>query len=195
MGGNFSIGHQKVIVLPIKLLTFTGSLQDKQTLLQWTVADNEEVGSFEVEYSTDGQSFRRIGVVQKGGNPAYRFVHPNLVPGNNYYRLLLKGKDGTAAYSKVVVIPFGNAITSILGIQPTLVKDITQLRMVSARHQSVEMKVYDMRGRLIRTERSQVQAGSQIVPLYMRGLSAAMYIIYVRTEDGAQANFKVVKEQ
>jgi hypothetical protein len=194
MGNYFSFGHQKVIVLPIRLLTFTGSLQDKQALLQWTVADNEEVGSFEVEYSTDGQIFRRIGIVQKGNNPAYRFTHPNLVPGNNYYRLLLKGSDGTREYSKVVVIPYGNAITYILGIQPTLVKESTQLRVVSARQQSVEMKIYDMRGRLIRTERAQMQTGSNTVPLYMKGLAPAMYIVYIHTDDGAQANYKVVKE-
>jgi hypothetical protein len=190
----FSFGHGYAIILPIRLLTFSGILHNKQAWLQWTVADNEEVRSFDIEHSADGENFTKVGQVNKGNNPAYQFLHDGLVPGNNYYRLKMNGKDGTKLYSKVVVIPYGRPITYVISLNPTLVKDMTQLTVVSARGQAVQIRLFDMRGRLIRTEKAQLQPGNNIIPVYTRGLSNAMYQVHVMTEDGAQANYKIIKE-
>jgi hypothetical protein len=190
----FSIGHGFANILPIRLLNFTGILHNKQAWLQWTVADNEEVQTFDIEHSTDGQTYNKVGQVNKGNNPAYQYLHDGLVPGNNYYRLQMNGKDGTRLTSKVVVVPYGRPMTSIVSLNPTLVKDMTQLTVVSARAQSVEIRIMDMRGRLIRTERAQLQLGNNIIPVYVRGLSNAMYMLLVATDDGAQATYKILKE-
>jgi hypothetical protein len=121
-------------------------------------------------------------------------LHDGLVQGNNYYRLKMNGKDGTKHYSKVVVIPYGRPISYVISLHPTLVKDMTQLTVVSARGQVVQIRLFDMRGRLIRTEKAQLQPGNNIIPVYTRGLSNAMYQVHVMTEDGAQANYKILKE-
>jgi hypothetical protein len=190
----FTFGYAFFRVLPVKLRSFTGMLQDKQGLLLWTVADNNEVEGFDVEHGTDGQNFRLIGKVGAGNSINYRFTHTGLTPGNNYYRLAMRGKDGSRLYSNVVVIPFGVPATSIVGLQPTVVRDMTQLSVVSARPQTIQVRLLDMGGRLIRTEKAALQAGNNMVPIYTRGLSAAMYSVHVLTEDGVQANYKILKE-
>jgi hypothetical protein len=190
----FTFGYAFFRILPVKLKSFTGMLHDKQGLLLWTVADNHEVEGFDVEHGTNGATFQMIGKVNAGNTVNYRYYHNGLVPGNNYYRLVMRGKDGSRLYSNVVVIPFGVPATSIVGLQPTVVRDMTQLSVVSARPQQVQIRLLDMGGRLIRTEKAALQSGNNVVPIYTRGLSAAMYSVHVLTEDGVQANYKILKE-
>jgi hypothetical protein len=180
--------------LPIQLVDFTAILHNRQAWLHWTVADNEEVRHFEVEHSPDGQRFTKVGQVNKGSNPAYQFLHGGLVSGNNYYRLQMIGKDGTRRTSKVVVVSYGGASTYIVSLNPTVVKDMAQLKVVSATGQALQIRIMDMHGRLIRTEKAALQAGNNVVPVYVRGLSNAMYIIQAYTEDGVQATYKILKE-
>ncbi|HSK13576.1 MAG TPA: hypothetical protein VK907_10200, partial [Phnomibacter sp.] len=190
----FGFGFYNNTVLPIRLLTFAGEGRQGNGYLRWTVADNAEVKYFVVEHSTDGRNFKAVGQLNKGTTDAYDFTHVSLVPGNNYYRLRMVDKDGKVEYSRVVMIPYGRIVTTIVGLRPTLVRDHTQLTVVSARGQAVQIRMMDMRGRVIRTEKAQLQPGNNIVPVYMRGLAAAMYQLHVLTEDGVQANFKVMKE-
>jgi hypothetical protein len=147
-----------------------------------------------VEHSTDGNRFNRAGEVRKGNNAAYQFYHPNVAPGNNYYRLKMIGKDGTELYSKVVMVTYGLYTTTINGIKPTLVKDYAYVSVESAKTQSIFIKMYDMGGRLIRTEKSTLQIGVNTVPVFMLNLPAAFYHLTVVTDDGAHANFKVMRE-
>lgn len=191
---HFTIGFALWKILPNQFLTFSGLLHNKHAWLQWTVADNEEVLSFTIEHSANGVNFAKAGQVIKGNNPAYQFLHEGLVLGNNYYRVKLQGKYGTSQYSRVVVIPYARIITCLTGINPTLVQDLTHLTLISAGEQAVQIRIFDMRGRLIRTEKINIHPGNNNIPVYMRGLSNAMYMVNVLTEDGARGNYKVLKE-
>jgi hypothetical protein len=190
----YSFGLGKVIVLPIQLITFSGALENKQALLQWTVADNNEVKSFIIEHSTDGINFNKAGQVNAGNSANYRFVHNGLVSGNNYYRLQMIGKDGTKMYSKVVMILYNKIVTSIVSLKPTLVHDLTQVTVISASNQYIHVQFFDTRGRLVRTEKAQLKMDVNTVPVYARGLASEMYIIHILTDDGARANYKIMKE-
>jgi hypothetical protein len=66
--------------------------------------------------------------------------------------------------------------------------------VVSAKAQVVQIRIMDMRGRLIRTERAPLKPGNNTIPVYMTGISNAMYMLHVYTEDGAQATYKILKE-
>ncbi len=190
----YSFGLGKVIVLPIQLITFSGVLENKQALLQWTVADNKEVNNFIIEHSGDGINFRKAGEVKAGNSANYRFVHNGLVSGNNYYRLYMIGKDGTKIYSKVVLIVYNRIITSIVSLKPTLVNDLTQVTVLSACNQAIHIQFFDTRGRLVRTEKAQLKMGMNTIPVYARGLASEMYIIHILTDDGVKGNYKIMKE-
>ena len=63
---------------------------------------------FDIEWSTDAFSFKKIGAVQGVGTTdeiqVYNFIHKNPTNGKNYYRLKQIDMDGTVEYSKIIQI-------------------------------------------------------------------------------------------
>lgn len=99
------------LILPIELTSFTATPQDRTTLLNWQTASEINNDFMAIETSTDGENFKEIGRVQGAGTTnetqQYQLVDENPSQGLNYYRLLQVDYDGTATYSKVVTVNFG----------------------------------------------------------------------------------------
>jgi hypothetical protein len=93
--------------LAIKLSNFDGSIKDCNTVLNWKTASEENFDRFEIEYSTDGRVFNKVGtVLSKNTNAtstSYQFVH-NQLNTKAYYRLKLVDKDGKINYTRVLPI-------------------------------------------------------------------------------------------
>ena len=51
------------VLLPITVFNFSGEVQGKQNLLHWTTATEENNTGFEVQRSSDGINFKKIGFV------------------------------------------------------------------------------------------------------------------------------------
>ena len=96
------------IVLPIELYSFTGELIDRESYLYWTTLSEHNFSHFEIFHATDVTSFYKIGSVNAAGNTNmrqdYRMIHPNPVPGVNYYRLSAIDNDGTARNHGIIAL-------------------------------------------------------------------------------------------
>lgn len=107
--------------LPVELVSFTAEAQGPNALLRWATASELHNDHFEVEASTDGRAFRRIGTVVGAGTSqlahSYQLVDPSIIQygaSSVYYRLRQVDADGTASYSPVrtvaVALPAGLAL-------------------------------------------------------------------------------------
>ena len=87
------------VVLPIELYSFTGEIQNQESLLNWTTLTEYNFSHFNIYHATDITSFYKIGSVAAAGNTElkqdYRMTHPNPVPGVNYYRLSAIDNNGS----------------------------------------------------------------------------------------------------
>jgi hypothetical protein len=99
---------QSFTVLPLTLTGFTGRLINEQALLNWSTRLELDMGSFDIEYSTDGIRYIKIGNVIAAGNSqfsnSYSFTHAGVAAGHNYYRLKMINSNGKSIYSAVVNI-------------------------------------------------------------------------------------------
>ena len=97
-------------------MTFTGRLDNNTTLLNWSTSSEQNSRNFDVEKSTDGINFYKIGTVAAAGNSSsrkdYTFRDAQLSP-ENYYRLQMNDLDGKRKQSSVVRISFGNSIQKV----------------------------------------------------------------------------------
>ncbi|MEL7221393.1 MAG: hypothetical protein AAGJ93_08755, partial [Bacteroidota bacterium] len=96
-------------LLPVEFLSFDAMLQsDQTTLLEWQTANEENNEGFDVQRSTDGQHWEKLGFVAGNGTTqekqSYNYVDRSPVYGVNYYRLLQRDFDGQTDYSDVVLI-------------------------------------------------------------------------------------------
>ena len=101
----------------------TGKLQDKQSLLTWSVADQIDNDLFVVEHSADGRTYMAIGGFSGEGNldleKTYYFTHEKLVFGSNYYRVKQVDYDGQYSYSNVAEVKYESGVT-MLHPNPTM---------------------------------------------------------------------------
>ncbi len=94
-------------ILPVVLTSFTGKIDNnRNAVLNWSTASENNNRGFEIETSRNGTDFTRIGWVASQGNAEtvqhYEFTH--LIPpiGTNYYRLKQTDLDGRFEYSKII---------------------------------------------------------------------------------------------
>ncbi|RYY61804.1 MAG: T9SS type A sorting domain-containing protein [Chitinophagaceae bacterium] len=95
-------------VLPVNLVYFTGEKQGTDILLKWQTAGEQNSAVFEIEHSTNGVSFNKIGEVTAAGNSTqqvnYLYTHYSVPAAVNYYRLKQVDTDGKFIYSSMVAV-------------------------------------------------------------------------------------------
>jgi hypothetical protein len=94
------------VVLPIELSSFNAVEKENKTLLNWSTMTESNNEKFEVERSSDGIDFVKIGEVKGNGNSHrevdYNFTDHSPLRGINYYRLKQVDYSGESRYSYLV---------------------------------------------------------------------------------------------
>ena len=105
--GVMSIG-QISSPLPIELLSFTGTIHEKNNILEWMTATEKNNDFFTVQRSFDGITFESIGTVKGAGNSnvpvSYRLTDDHPVNGVTYYQLMQTDFDGTSSKSGIIAL-------------------------------------------------------------------------------------------
>lgn len=133
------------IIVPLRLLSFTGTKSGSEALLTWTTADELNVKGFEVQRSADAVTYNTIGFV-KAGQSDYSFTDRMPVKGNNFYRLRIVDIDGKTGLSKVAPLHFAAAAGDIK-VYPTLVSD--RLFVVRSSNEMVNYRVFNSYGQQV----------------------------------------------
>jgi hypothetical protein len=108
------IDFAPVSSLPLNLLSFTATLSDNKVNVNWSTANEVNVGGYEIQRSVNGKDFMPISMVQAenaGSTKQYAYTDPRAVAGTSYYRLKMNDKDGSYKYSQIATIK-----NSIVGI-------------------------------------------------------------------------------
>lgn len=102
-----------VFAADVSMEYFTTKADGNSVSIEWVCTTERAVARFEVERSTDGQTYRSVGVVEpRGAYQVYRFTDPDVllkggdtqqkVAGRSYsYRIKVIGTDNSISYSSV----------------------------------------------------------------------------------------------
>lgn len=138
------------LALPLELKAFGASLLGDSSLLSWTTALERNHDRFEIERSTNGIVFERVGVVRGQGDKDdlqhYTFLDAPL-PGINYYRLRLVDVAGEYSFSPIVQLlyqPYGPA-----GIEVFFVRRQLVVRIPDGSITPLVFRLYDQLGRQV----------------------------------------------
>jgi hypothetical protein len=114
--------------LPISLIAFDAEKLNQKALLNWKVADAENVRSFAVERSNSDNNFSVIGKVAFIEHQSdYSFVDLNPISAINLYRLKIEYTDGTSSTSGVQKLDFSALDESSYAIYPNPVTDFVTI--------------------------------------------------------------------
>jgi uncharacterized repeat protein (TIGR03803 family) len=151
--------------LPIKLLSFTASLQNTNTTsLQWQIATAEDGSKYELQRSIDSRSYTTVNL-QTGTSSGTRFAYTDnaLASGTYYYRLKITDKDGKVLYSNTAVIKVGSKEQSIL-VYPNPVIRGQSMQLTLQNITSTSIEIINAAGQIVYNNTNK-QNGSFSLPL------------------------------
>lgn len=90
------------LVVPVTITSFSAISRNCNNLLEWKSGEEINLKQYELTYSSTGNNFETIFVVDaKGNNADYSYNH-NITIGNSFYRLKIVDKDNSIKYSSIV---------------------------------------------------------------------------------------------
>ena len=171
-------------VLPVNLISFQGNVNAKNKVsLQWKIGNNKTVDQFEVQRSYDGREFRTIGIVfgsEKIDMEDYMFYETIGSFDKVMYRLKMIDKDGDIGYSKTLVFQNKTTTTNSIKIFNNPVIDQLTFNYTALISQIIDIKVYDMSGRLMMTNKVKGFEGNNMISLPLTStFKPSMYLLEV----------------
>ena len=107
----------------------TGSSKGNQ--LSWEMMEDYQVFKYEIEHSADGVLWNLIDsfASQQNGQSKnrYEYFHSIPIPGLNYYRLRITGKDGNISYSPVKKLVCKSEPDNLFVVSPNTTFDLVAL--------------------------------------------------------------------
>lgn len=185
-GTNFRTNFSVTPALPVRLLYFQGRRTAAADQLNWSTASEENFSHFLVERSEDGHRFSSIGRVNGAGSSqvkrSYSFAAP-AAGGTRYYRLQQVDKDGTVAYSAIVLL---RQPGSAINVAPNPAKDWLMINGTSG---AERLNIYNQLGQSV----ASLQAAAQQTRVSIAHLPAGRYFLQVQSGSGVE-QYSFVKE-
>lgn len=192
--------YPSVSTLPVKLVSFTASLNSDKTDLKWASSYEKDVNYFSVEKSLDGKEYKQAGIVFAIGNSStmnsYTFSDENInvsKSGVIYYRLRSVDIDGSFEYSAIRMITIGSQSKNALSVQayPNPVSNELRITIPSAwQNKKVNYELIGNNGLVIR--KVVIGNASQTEAINVQSLAPGFYVVAVNY-NGERVQQKVIK--
>lgn len=181
-----------LIPLPLQWGAVTAYRQASGAQITWQTHDEENTAYFLVEKSDDGLRWQQVGqpvtAYNVKGEHSYSQVDATTTAAKAYYRIKQVDRNDQYNYSKVV------SITALPGaVQATLYPNpvVSAVRIQSVQLPLTQVKVYDARGSLIKSEQVAHSLSHQ---LDLSKLPAGSYHVQLQFENGETATYPILKK-
>ncbi|WP_276497385.1 T9SS type A sorting domain-containing protein [Pontibacter litorisediminis] len=188
----------EVVPLPVELVYFRAAVQQRQVVLRWLTASEEDNLEFVVERSSDGKQFSPIGTVAGAGTTAqqqqYTFTDPTPLGSVSYYRLKQVDNDGDFAYSKVVAVRLSSeASAQRLKVWPNPFVQEINIEVFADEAGEASIILTALQGQRVYQENIQLAPGFNRLSLPLTSLPKGMYILQLQNNALSEST-KVVKK-
>jgi hypothetical protein len=187
---DFSLGgDQGAIILPVTFMGITAKKENSSVRVLWDVADEVDVRGYDVEKSTNGVEFSKVGYVSATGKPSYTFSDNTYSTGTVYYRGRNIDVDGKFKYSSTVKLAGKNASTVVRAFP------IPAHNLVTVQHDKMvngRITLTTVDGRVVK----QLTPGSTAIQtsLDLGGVAPGIYMVRVDDGNGNTESIKVIKQ-
>ena len=182
--------------LPVDLTSFTAAIKNSKNTLTWTTASESNNSGFDIESSTDGSGFNKIGFVATkavSGNSnavlTYSFEDAKAAKGTTYYRLKQVDFNGDFKYSDIKFInnSLNNAVA--FSVYPNPVTNVIRLSTPVQDLSGYQVDLYNTNGTKVKS--LNLVDGNSID---VSDLSSAIYMLKVSKDKNLVQTLKLVKQ-
>ncbi|HOZ70153.1 MAG TPA: LamG domain-containing protein [Chitinophagaceae bacterium] len=180
------VAQLNAFVLPLKLGQFSATKKTGQVDLIWETLSEENTSHFEIERSSDGNNWTRIGEVSANGNStqkqSYSYTDPAPSVLTSFYRLKMADKDGIYTYSRVITVTTATEFTGIR-LFPNPARETLQVQYEAARSGSLQLMVTDAGGRIVYQSTVSGRSGINTFSVPVQMLSPGYYQLAILADD------------
>ncbi len=181
---NFIVARYSLSTFPLNLLTFTAKRANNTNLLNWTTAQEVNADRFEIERSSNGKEFSKIGIVssQLSAGSIHKYSYTDNSPLTTahslYYRLKMLDRDGQFTYSPIRQLTINHSTLSI-AIFPNPAKDNLQLQLESDKQKTINLQVVSQDGKVVLSNQVIVLQGASLQNININKLVSGHYFLKV----------------
>ena len=169
-------------ILPVELLKFQAQPTKNGNLLNWQTATEVNVSHFDIERSSEGKSFQKIGETKAEGKAAtYEYLDKYPLSTTTYYRLKMNDLDGTSSYSNIVSV--ANKKKGLRAkVYPNPFGDDLTLDISTEKNTDLTIEVMDILGRQVFQSKAENTEGSFQLPISLKQVPSGNY--FLKISDG-----------
>jgi len=167
--------------IPVELVSFSSSVSGNDVSLSWITATEVNNSHFEIQRSSNGVGFARIGIIEGKGTSTetsyYSFEDEALNAGHYYYRLKQVDYNGSFEFSNVIEADIVTVNSFDLSQNyPNPFNPSTTINFSISNSGLVSLKVYDVMGNEIaEIFYQEIAAGSHSIEFNAAGLASGTY--------------------
>ncbi len=188
------------VVLPVKLIEFTGEASQQGNLIKWTALADNLFSHFELEFSQSTISgFKLLSVINNTSGVSneikeYQFLDNNPAA-TVLYRLKMIEKDGSYVYSKIITVKQRKSGISKFGVYPNPAADFIIIQNDSNLNLGeLDLILYDIIGRKINNSRFVLNQSDKKYYLEITDLIKGMYFIEIMQNDQSIEKIHFLKD-
>lgn len=158
------------IILPIELLTFTGTCEKQHARLNWATGTETNNDRFVILKSPYPKDFKAIGYLDGAGNSnelrEYSFTDPEVLTGTMYYKIQQIDYDGQSSFSEVISVSCEESSTARIKIENIQDQGYIKLNFKANPDETYDLALIDVNGKMVYndTYRASGSSGSITVP-------------------------------
>ena len=175
--------------LPLRLLSFVAGANNRDVTLSWSTENEINCSHFELQFSTDGTTFKELGAVKATNLPnnnKYSFLHAGVTNNLLYYRLKLVDNDNSVAYSAIVKVNLNSQIA--IALYPNPAAAILQVKNINPVTDDI-VQVISNDGKLLIQQKAVTNMQVKI-----NQLNAGVYLVRLIKKDKTMQSFSFIKQ-
>lgn len=143
---NFKVIGTQLPVLDLKILNFSGELDEHKIGLEWDIEIDNSFSHYAIHHSSNGELFKELVELQYSSQ--YTDNQPTI--GNNYYKLYMYDQDGKFVESNTIMIEYKPTASLNLYPNPTNSDKVYLVNTTDTKYD--QLKVFDISGRELTSE-------------------------------------------
>jgi Secretion system C-terminal sorting domain len=177
-------------VLDINITQLTATAINDYNVLKWQASNNQDAFKYEIEYSTNNNTFLPLGYLNAGnvgGDVNFEFRHLSGMISSDviFYRIKVTGKNGASKYSNIIALRKSNTGKKEALVFPNPTKGLLWLSYLSAKKELADVMIFDNYGKLVATAQYALNTGENLVKLpELSGKSQGVYLVKIKTSNG-----------
>jgi len=186
--------------LPVSFTSIKATQQSaKQIAVQWSVQNQVNIKTYQIQKSTDGSNFITVGIVAATGtglsSEIYSWQDNDAVAGNNYYRIVSVETEGGLSYSNVANVKLQTVNMSV-SVYPNPIKNnLIGLQFTDAPEGVYNLRLLDNIGQELFTKSITHPGGTGRIPVQISGsLAGGAYTLEIINRDNTKQSVLLLIE-